>query len=97
MNNFEGKPLLECPMCGWCHYGVDEDYVGKWKQDWAEYFKTMSKEDKECFGLIDKPPSDDTYRHCFGCGNRDLHEFFESTKDLTGHTIGPILDKRSSK
>ncbi len=88
--------LLECPNCGWVHFGVSKEYVAKWQQDWNEYWPTLTQIGRDAFGLPDGPPNDSQYHECALCGNKELEKFFETKKDLYGHTIGPILDKTRS-
>lgn len=93
--NLEAQmPLMQCPKCGWCHFGVTEAYVRDWEATWA----TLDESGRECYGLPDGPPKRaDSYEKCFRCGNADRGSFFKSTKNLFGHTINPILLTREQE
>lgn len=87
--------LLECPKCGWCHFGVSQEYVDKWEKDWIVFFNSLNEEQRSNYGLKDSPPkADEEFGRCFKCGNKDVDLFFESNKNLFGHTIQPILDRK---
>jgi predicted nucleic-acid-binding Zn-ribbon protein len=89
--------LLECPKCGWVHFGISQKDVDQWLKDWQDRWPTMTIEDRKAYGLTDGPPTiEQEYMKCFRCGNQKIEEFFESKKDLFGHTIQPVLDKRLS-
>lgn len=85
--------LIECNRCGWVYFGVSEQYVTEWLEDWAKYWPTLDQQSRENFGLPNGPPNDSEYRACGRCGNKHLEKFFKTKKDLYGSTIGPILDK----
>lgn len=84
-----------CNQCGWVHFGVSQDYVQKWKEEWEEYCKTKPDEWLECFGIKNRvPPSvEEEYHKCFCC--RGPHTNFREYKPgdcPDGCTIQGILD-----
>ena len=83
--------LIECPKCGWCHFGVSEEYVKNWELEWERFWPTLDQEGRDLYGLPDGPPTRDQYLCCFRCGNKERNTFFISKKNLYGHTIQPIL------
>lgn len=90
-NNPEAMmPLMECPKCGWCHFGVTEAYVRNWEIEWKEFWPTLDESGRDAYGVPNGPPTRDGYEQCFRCGNKDRSGFFKSTKSLYGHTIQPI-------
>ena len=89
--------LLECPKCGWVHFAVSEEYVQKWEAEWAEYARTWPAEQLAHYGLKpNKPPTRDSYLHCFFCGNDEIDKFIPDSPRCQkvsnkGHTIQSIL------
>jgi len=83
--------LLECPKCGWCHFGVTEEYVQKWEKDWVVHWDKLDEKGRESYGCSEAPPTREEYLRCFRCGNPEVENFFQSKKSLNGHTIQPVL------
>lgn len=83
--------LVECPKCGWVHFAVDEEFVVDWEKKWATFWPTLDQSGKEAYGVLAGPPTRKEYLECFFCGSADRSSFFKSQKDVTGHTIQPIL------
>ena len=84
--------LVECNKCGWVHFTQTAKDVEEWHQGWLKFWPTLDDEGKAAYGLLDGPPSKDSYYHCFRCGG-DYRDFKDTQKDMYGHTIQPILDR----
>lgn len=82
---------IECNKCGWVSFQVSRQFALDEVTSFNKYFATLSKKDQDDhYG--GKGATIEFYERCFRCDG-NYKDFKDSVKDVTGHTINPVIDR----
>lgn len=93
-NNNDVLDLITCAKCGWVHFKVSKRFALEEIERFNEYFNNLPKQKQDDY-YGGKPASINLYIKCNFCGGSHKNFIQYDIKrdgDMTGHTMGPMVD-----
>lgn len=91
--------LVICKNCSWIHFEVDNAHISAWKVTWDKFWPTLDQDGRESYGLLDGPPTPESYYECFRCGGsyKNMRPLTPEDRTREGSTLQPILRRDQEK